>query len=475
MASMLFDSNLWSYLGKETNADRCVAALGAGGHRALVNPQMLTEALRTSNAAHRTQIVDMMTSRHWRKLTSAMDAHAAEMTAEVRRLRPEWLRSIPKTDRLHSFRAYWTKVYWREARTEPEAVLARIAASSATDVAAADIARVQAANKPGWPFDPGDLLSAALSATTAEDHPDRDPGSRLGWPPDMPVPWWRVNARDVWWAQMCRELAGRITGHRDTSMIDSFGAYVDLPTLRRERESFNRFFLFDMEGWNVPRAWWQGTVEVLQLGKKLNAGNAADASHASYLPDCDYFLTTDKPYAEILWAAAETPGAPQGGAVVLVKPHPAGWLAALTAAMQQLPPPRVVWPTRVIPSGMASPIGDTPGEMPPDQTRRNIKRAHRPSGVDGRARLVAGDGSAVADLVAVSISSDPSLRPRGMQAEYFGALRILPCDGAQGPVTARAKYVLEWLDSPAITPTKIWVGEVEDEGVLATFAVNGKL
>lgn len=475
MTSMLFDTNLWSYLGKETDADRTAAVLRAAGHRALVNTQMLTEALRTSDVGDRTRIVDMMASRHWLKLTSAMDAHAVEMTSEVRRLRPEWLRSIPKTDRLHSFRAYWTKVYWREARTEPEAVLARIAASSVGDDADDAIARVQAANKPGWPFEPGDLLSAALSATTAEDHPDRDPGSRLGWPTDTPVLWWRVNARDVWWAQMCRELDGPITGHRDTSMLDSFGAYVDLPTLRRERESFNRFFLFDIEGWNVPRAWWQGTVEVLQVGKKLSAGNGADASHASYLPDCDYLLTTDKAYADVLRAAAATLGAPQGGAVVLVKPHRDGWLAALAAALQQLPPPRVVSPTRVTSAGMSPPIGNGPGQISPAQVRRNTKRGHRLSAIEGQARLVAEDGTAVADLVAVSISSDPSLRPDGMKAQHFGALRVLLCDGARGPVAARANYVLEWLGSPTVAPIKIWVVEVEDHGVLATFAVNSKL
>lgn len=61
------------------------------------------------------------------------------------------------------------------------------------------------------------------------------------------------------------------------------------------------------------------------MGKKLSAGNGADASHASYLPDCDYLRTTDKAYADVLRAAAATLGAPQGGAVVLVKPHRDGW------------------------------------------------------------------------------------------------------------------------------------------------------
>jgi len=103
---------------------------------------MLTEALHTSDVTKRTQIVDMMCSPHWRKLWSAMDAHSAELTAEIRRLRPEWLRSVPKTDRLHSFRDYWTKVYWREAKTEPEVVIARTVAANVGDDADAEIAHV---------------------------------------------------------------------------------------------------------------------------------------------------------------------------------------------------------------------------------------------------------------------------------------------------------------------------------------------
>jgi len=113
---LLLDTNLWSYLGQETDADSLAAVLEASGHEAVINPLMLTEALRTADVAKRTQIVEMMCSRNWRKLLSPMDAQSVELTAEIRRLRPEWLRSIPKTDRLYSFRDYWTKVYWRRRR-----------------------------------------------------------------------------------------------------------------------------------------------------------------------------------------------------------------------------------------------------------------------------------------------------------------------------------------------------------------------
>jgi hypothetical protein len=472
---LLLDTNLWSYLGEETDAGTLAATLSAAGHEAVITPQMLTEALRTSDVAKRTRIVDMMCARYWRKLWSAMDAQAAELTAEIRRLRPEWLRSIPKTDRLHSFRDYWTKVYWREAKTEPEVVIARIEAANVGDDAEVEIARVQAANKEMWPFLEGDLASAGMAATTAEDHPDPDPGSRLGWPPNTPVLLWRVYARDIWWAHMGRELGGWLTGYRDTTTQDSLGAYVDLQTMRRERESFNRFFLFEVEGWYMPRSWWQGTVEVLQLGKKLGTGNGADATHASYLPDCDYLLTTDKRFAEIVQTAADTLGAPKGGAAVLVKPHPNGWHAAVRQTLNSLPPRRNPSPTRVIASGITARIGDGSGEISAAEVRRNTKRGQRPSAAAGQARLVAEDGTVVADLVQVSITSDPALRPEGMKTDYFGAMKILDSDGANGPVVVHTKYVLEWLGPVQIPPTKIWVGEVEDDGVLASFAVNSKL
>jgi hypothetical protein len=136
---------------------------------------------------------------------------------------------------------------------------------------------------------------------------------------------------------MGRELPGRVFGYRDSTMNDSLGAYVDLLTMRGDRASFNRFFLFDIEGWNVPRMWWQRTVEVLQLGKKLADSDAIDAAHVSYLPDCHYVLTTDKRFADIAQAAADTPGAPKGGAVVLVKPHANGWLRGLQTTLSSLP------------------------------------------------------------------------------------------------------------------------------------------
>lgn len=476
MSVLLIDTSVWSYLAEDTGPDTVAALLKRTGHEAVLNSMMLTEALRTGDIGKRTAIVNMMASRHWRKLPA--DAEAMELVEEVRRLRPEWLRLIPKTARLFSFRDYWTKVYWREAKTEPEKVLERLAKATAEDDAEAENARVQAANKAMWPFLEGDLASAALAANTAEDHPDPDPGSRLGWPADTPVLLWRVSARDIMWATLGREAAGRLIGYSDKTQEDSLGAYVDLKAMRKDRESFNRFFLFDIEGWNVPRCWWHGTVEVLQLGKRLANSNGMDAAHASHLPDCDYLFTTDKRFHDIVKVASETMGAPCGGAVVLVEEHPNGWLAALEHALSKLPPKRKPTPARIMAVDAGARVGNGPGEVSAAQVRRETKQGPRVKNYEGPARLLASDGNLVAERVQVVITNQPEMRPEGVRSKFFGALRVLPAtDGAAepGPVTTSTAYVLEWRGGGDLDRTNIWIRETEDDGALASFSVNGKI
>jgi hypothetical protein len=99
-----------------------------------------------------------------------------------------------------------------------------------------------------------------------------------GSPADTPVQWWRINARDVWWHQITLMTGMGLLAGADRTVSDFLGAYVDLRAMRKDRGSFNQFFLFDIEAWNVPRLWWQGTVEVMQLGTKLGRGNPVDAA-----------------------------------------------------------------------------------------------------------------------------------------------------------------------------------------------------
>src|SRR5688500_15996887 len=93
---LLIDTNLWSYLSAETDPDALARILSSAGHTAALNSEMLTEALSTSDTDLRTQIVNLMCSRHWSKLPA--NAQLMEIVQSIRQRRPEWLRSVPKTD-----------------------------------------------------------------------------------------------------------------------------------------------------------------------------------------------------------------------------------------------------------------------------------------------------------------------------------------------------------------------------------------
>jgi hypothetical protein len=394
--------------------------LADAGHEAALNSEMLTEALSTSDVQVRDRIVNMMCSRHWKKLHA--NAHLMEVVESVQRLRRQWLRSIPRTDRLKSMDDYWTRVYYREAKHDPDAVAARLQSSDAGREATAEIARVQAANKEVWPFLDGDLDTPALLAQTAEDHLDPDPGSRLGWPPETPVRIWRILVRDVTWAYLQRETLGRLNGYADTTYTDTIGAYVDIPSMLRDREGFNTLFLFDVDTWDMPRAWWQGTVETLQHATRLAESNGVDAAHASYLPDCDYLLTTDQRFHRVLVAAANTIDAPRGGMPILVRPHLNGWLLALKDALAALPPVRQPQRVKTVHYGGSYTVGDGPGEVSAKQARRDTLRGPVSEIYSGPVDVVDQSNRVVASGVAAVVTNSEEYRPSGVTSKYFGTI-----------------------------------------------------
>ncbi len=470
----MLDTNLWSYLASESTADALHPVLEAAGHKIVIPPLMLREVLDTSDAAKRDATVRLMCHRAWKKLPSEIDLEAEELTAEIRRLRPEWLRSIPKTDRLHSFRDYWSKVYWREATRSIDDVIARRNADALHDNAAVEIARVQAANKAAnggaWPFAPVDFAVAALSAITSEGHPSPDPGAKLGWPQNTPVLLWRVKSRDVWWYQLVQATGVALMRGQDTTVTDFLGAYVNVRAMLADRASFNRFFLFDMQPWRVSRQWWRGTLEILQLTSKLGPGNPADAAHASNLPDCDYFLTADRRLANMLNGAAESPEAPVGGAAVLVKHAQAGWLASLLSALATLPPRRHPTPVQILPlqedrgssggNGSGRPAGNGAGSDPRENERKRspLRKGSFITTYDGGAALATRAGVPIADRVHVHLTDRAEGKPSyARSAPFYGEMWVDEGDLMCESLRRDPACSLRWLGLEMLDPNKATV------------------
>lgn len=475
VATLTLDTNLWSYLSLATNAAALRQLLADEGHRVVIPPLMLSEILENDDVVARNRAIALMCTPYWSKLRSEFDLQSEELTEQIRRLRPSWLRSMPKTDRLHSYRDYWTKVYWREAKADPDAVIKRKRASDARSTSEAEFARVQAANKKDWPFVDGDMVSSGMSAVFGEEHPDPDPGSRLGWPAETAVPWWKVSGRDVWWHQISAVTGVGMLKRGDTTISDFLGAYVDLNAMRRDRASFNQFFLFEVESWDVPRLWWQGTVELMQLGTKLTHGNAGDVAHASHMPDCDYFLTADRRFAAILTAASTLAGSPRGGAPVLVEPHQNGWLAALRDSLASLPPLRNPPKERVVLSDTSLRIGTGPGEFSPGEVRKIIAAGPTLTVAVGSARLATRADDEIAPLVWADLTNDETTRPAGIPNGYYGTITLPDESDVDLQAYIASELHLHWIDARVKSPTRIWMKAWDAELHTAAVAVNGKL
>ncbi len=159
---------------------------------------------------------------------------------------------------------------------------------------------------------------------------------------------------------------------------------------------------------------------------------------------------------------------------MLVKPHPNGWLAAVQETLKILPPVRNPSPTRVVASGITARIVTALARFRLSKCAATLKAANAPQ--RSTARHVWLPRTVPWSLTCAGISHQRCRAAAGRsKVECFGGIQVLTTEGANGPIAVRTKYVLEWLGSNPVPPSEIWVGEVEDHGVLASFAVNSRL
>jgi hypothetical protein len=55
-----------------------------------------------------------------RRLPTEAELESAEVVAEIRRLRPQWMRRMPDSARVASLNAFWTRQVWRIALEDSE-------------------------------------------------------------------------------------------------------------------------------------------------------------------------------------------------------------------------------------------------------------------------------------------------------------------------------------------------------------------
>jgi hypothetical protein len=295
---IILDTNLWSTLD-DGSLPRLETLLEELDLQVQVLPSTLLEIVDIPLEEVRRKLVAGLAkgSRRTRVRTEA-DLFAGEVVELIRRTHPEWLRRIPDRAEVERLRTFWLKKIWRQALEDSTALHEHQQGQAPVR---AHIVAGQKQNRRGLlkdKFKVGDL-----TVLHGKDDPESSRVSRLGNLPGWdgsPVPMWRLNLAHVTWYELgVIGPRARITGE-DRTMTDWIEPWVDLGKLRSSPESFVHMWLDEARVADVPRNWLNWAVNFVQLTAKVGSGNPGDAQQASYLVDCDLFLTADRRFVGVL-------------------------------------------------------------------------------------------------------------------------------------------------------------------------------
>jgi hypothetical protein len=278
---ILLDSNIWRYIvdaGALSSVQQC-----ARRSRAVlaVSPAVLFEAAHTGSKVLRDALLSAMTRPQWMRLMPEAYSEAEEVKAEVRRLRPEWLRPHKDLTRFNQIRHDWSRSrggVWDHIKNGAELLQRHDAEMNRRAREQAYALRDDARR---WS---PELRTATLTKTMASL-----PAPRPGWSGD-PFEAWRIDGLNVFLTSM------GTSGHPAQDWLEG---EIDLNLMLFQSASLTKFWLHDVETVRMPRHWLRWAFEFLQRQHKVTEGTPGDSQLGTYLVDVDIMLTADRVLANI--------------------------------------------------------------------------------------------------------------------------------------------------------------------------------
>lgn len=90
---MLLDRNVWSYLADADAGPDLLRAALRSNSVIVVAPAVVFETLAVTNKEIRERHMSLLTMPNWQRLLPEAYSECMELLREIRRLRPEWLRT----------------------------------------------------------------------------------------------------------------------------------------------------------------------------------------------------------------------------------------------------------------------------------------------------------------------------------------------------------------------------------------------
>src|SRR5262245_27479539 len=288
----LIDTNLWSSVADAGLGSDLAKAAKGKRIEILAAPSVLYELLRTPNESVRKRFVDVITLPHWKRLMPETFSETKEILAEIRRLRPHWLRSTPNRGEymriFHDWRSRKGGM-WLRARETPSKEARYIdQLGGATLQTARDEARRirEEVNEKGIkkPLPLNKVYSTPQVALSTRG------GSRvLG---SVPFLGWKGDAIAAWRVHAFLSVTPALNDpeHPYTTWLD---ADVDARAMLSDGGGWVSFWFYDVDLHAVPRCWLRWAFDYLQAFRKVTDGTPCDTQLATYLPEADIVLSSD--------------------------------------------------------------------------------------------------------------------------------------------------------------------------------------
>ncbi|WP_159080521.1 hypothetical protein [Nocardia suismassiliense] len=298
-STIMLDTNLWSSIGDDCASSDFDALVRSRSLQVMVAPSTLMEVARHPVPQVRQRIISALARYPRGRLSTEAEVESAEVVAEIRRLRPQWMRTMPDTAKAASLHTFWTRRIWRAAVQDAQRIHDHEAAQKPIFDAAVALQK-----KNRSLLLQGNLSMRPLTALLASGSAEVAARCAQGWNGD-PIEAWRLDSRMVFWQQLVEVVSRAPFTAEDTTFADWVGAYVDLAAVRSDPIDFTRFWFEEVALAAVPRQWIRWAVDTVQTDRKVTGGNPADQQHSSYLLDCDVFLSADAAFVAVLQAVRE--------------------------------------------------------------------------------------------------------------------------------------------------------------------------
>ena len=276
---LLPDSNIWVYLIDADAIELLRKEAKRLGVVVAACPAIAFEFLRAPlNPIAKEQRIRALTRGVWMRLMPEAFNEAEEARRAIARLHPEWLNPSPDRNRWFKLRADWEQAWWTRARKDPKAEAALIAAMEGDTLAEAGKEAVE-------------LRASAMQAKLAFDSTRFDilavPTTKQFWWDGQPFEPWRAEFASILLAALER-------GH---------GAYADwlTPWLKSdfiEDVDWYHLWIREVTKEEMPLAWLRWAFKWVQATRKTTHGTPVDNQIATYLSQCDAFVTSDKAFAD---------------------------------------------------------------------------------------------------------------------------------------------------------------------------------